>query len=498
MSGAALYSSLRCVNCHGIDGRGSSTLGVPTLVGRTADDLRSALIDPCSEGAICHPMKMPDLTQDQLTNLAAYLLELAGGSAIEDPGPPCTETSGQICTVAGTGVAGNKKAPLLMAREAYLFWPQNVTMDRFGRLIITDWNNFLLRRIEKRGCTESDCPITTIFGDGTLADECSTASQPAMARNIGNNHNITVEFDRWGNMLMAGWHMWKIKYIEVDANLDPQRVFCLFGNVRGFAGDGQPAGWNLDGMDGPVRFNLPAAAVMDGDGNFYIADQANVRIRKVPVDADDLFTTDAEAFVRSRQNNVIDTWIGGPLEEGGYARRTQPDYSDSGDGGPISEATLAVDIGFDATPQFRLALDDARKLLYIADSNNDRIRVVDLAVDPPTIDTFAGGGDDIRADGVPATEAKLHRPADVDLVPDGSGDVLITDTFNHCIRLVRFASRRIETLAGQCGEEYAGYEGDGGPALQAKLYEPGGAYLSREHVLYIADTINHRIRRVNP
>jgi hypothetical protein len=398
-------------------------------------------------------------------------------------------------------VAGNQRGAVgLKGRETYLFWPQNVVEDPQGRIIITDWNNFLLRRLETEGCdaaagTDGDCPIKTVYGNGELADECTTAGTTIMATDHGNNHNITVEFDEYGHMIMGGWHMWKIKYIEM-INGDPARVFCLFGNVRGFAGDGMAAGVNLDGMDGPVRFNLPAAAVTDLDGNFYVADQSNVRIRKVTADADDYHGPDAEQFVASRQNNIIDTWIGGPLDPGGYARRTLPDYSDSGDGGPVAEASIAFEIGFDATPQARLAFDKVRNLMYIADSNNSRIRVIDMSQDPPIIDTFAGGGDDV-GDGINALEVKLNRPADVDLIPDGSGDILITDTFNHCIRRVSYDTRMVTTLAGICGEE-GDYTGDGGDALEAKIYEPGGSYMRADGTLYIADTINHRIRRVNP
>jgi sugar lactone lactonase YvrE len=143
----------------------------------------------------------------------------------------------------------------------------------------------------------------------------------------------------------------------------------------------------------------------------------------------------------------------------------------------------------------RMAFDRDRNLLYVADSENGRIRVIDL--DTNIITTFAGGGNNLEANNVPATEAKLFRPADVDIAPDGSGDILITDSFNHCVRLVDFDTRLIHTVAGMCGPENSGYAGDGGPATQAKLYEPGGAYLSAARDVYIADTINHRVRRVN-
>src|SRR5262249_41126264 len=152
-------------------------------------------VQPCANPAStdsCHPLKIVDLSQVQADALAAFFQELAGMPGPENPGPPCDDVSGHICTIAGVGISGNLKSAHLMARQAYLFWPQNVTYDLQGRVIIVDWNNFLLRRIEKDGCMNGDCPITTILGDGTLSDVCTKPGAPAMATRIGNNHNITV------------------------------------------------------------------------------------------------------------------------------------------------------------------------------------------------------------------------------------------------------------------------------------------------------------------
>jgi len=261
-----------------------------------------------------------------------------------------------------------------------------------------------------------------------------------------------------------------------------------------------PAGWNFDGLGGPTRFNTPASAVRDRRGNWYVADQGNARIRIIRADADDLPESAPFAeWVESLRNNVVESFGGGePLSESGTSRVTRPDYSDSGDGGPISAATFRVDVGADAIPQMRLAIDVANDRLYVADTNNHRVRVIDLASDPPAIDTYAGGGTDLAAHGVDARQASLRHPRDVDLVPDGSGDLIITDTGNHCVRLVERRSQLIRTIAGVCGETSSGYEGDGGPATSAQLDEPGGSGVAADRTVYVADTQNHRVRRVNP
>lgn len=511
--GRATYQSRRCINCHGADALGKSTFpGAPRIVGRTAGDIRQVLMVPCDDPADisnCHPLKMQDLRDGEVDDLAAYLGSLAG-DALEDPGPVCDDVSGHICTIAGNGVAGSQGNGASLARRHYLYWPQNVAVDPQQRPVITDWNNYTIRRVENTGCQSitdndgnegKDCPIISLIGTGALGDTCSTESGPARAADAQMNHPVGVLYDDLipgqSNIILWGWHQWKIKYIPIDGEGKAGPMLCLWGNERGATADDLPAGYDFDGMDGPTRFNLPSSAVYDNAGNFYISDQGNLRIRIIRPDDDDDFSS-PEAFVRSHGNNIISSFAGGLIDDSGNFRRTRADYSDSGDGGPASACTFNVLSGFDAVPQFRLALDRDRNLLYVADSENGRIRVIDLNTEPPIIDTFAGGGADLAADGVDARSAMLLRPADVDVAPDGSGDVLITDSFNHCVRLVDYETRTIRTVAGVCGPDKGGYAGDGGPATQALLHEPGGSAMALDRTIYIADTLNHRVRRVNP
>ncbi len=511
-SGKSLYGARRCINCHGADGLGNPIANAPAVVGRSADALNTVLRIPCDDITVvvnCHPVKMPDLTDSQLSDLSAYLVTLQGNE-VENAGPVCDNIPGHICTVAGNGVSGNRAGNGQMARTQYLFWPQNVTLDPQGRLVITDWNNYIIRRIENSGCqtiTDSaggvgvDCPVTNLVGTGGLGDSCSTAAMPVLATNAVMNHPVGILFDDLipgeNNMILWGWHQWKIKYVPVNADGTTGELYCLFGSGRGAGPENVAAGFSVDGATGPTKFNLPSSCVYDNDMNFYISDQANERIRVVRPDGDDLYTS-AAAFVSSHQNNIITTFAGGLKDGAGLFRKTNFGYTDSGDGGPVSACTFNVLDGFDAVPQMRLAIDRDRNLLYVADSENNRIRVIDLNQNPPIIDTFAGGGDDVIANNVPATAAKLNRPADVDVAPDGSGDVLITDTFNHCVRLVDFETRMIHTVAGMPGPDFSGYAGDGGPATMAQLAEPGGAAMAVDRTVYIADTLNHRIRKVNP
>ncbi len=520
--GRSLYRNLRCANCHGADGRGTPAFpGGPILVGRTYEDLQLTLQTECENPLelSCHPLKLPELPAQSLQDIVTYLASLANDpTQMPDPGPLCDDIPGNICTIAGNGQSGNRRGDGFMARQQYLFWPQNVVVDAQNRPVITDWNNYLIRRIESEGCQETtdvqgrtgrDCPIVNVIGTSGLGDSCSTAAAPVMAKDAVMNHPVGIWFTEEGNAVLWGWHQWKIKYIPVR-NGQYGQMYCMFGNERGFSGDGMPGGFNFDGNRGPTRFNLPSSAVRDRRGNWYISDQGNLRIRIIRPDADDLPETgDPAAFVNSLRNNTIVTWAGGePRTSTGDHLRTDTLYTNSGDGGPlwtldeqgnrVNRVTFRVQFGFDAIPQLRMAIDNDRDLLYVADAENNRIRVIDLSQDPPVINTFAGGGDDITADGVDATQAKLYRPGDVDVFPDGSGDVLITDVFHHCVRVVDFETRIIRTVAGQCGVGTDGYEGDGGPAAASRLGEPGGAGVAPDGTIYIADTLNHRIRRVNP
>jgi hypothetical protein len=206
--------------------------------------------------------------------------------------------------------------------------------------------------------------------------------------------------------------------------------------VVGFSGDGGPAT--------KARFNLPLAVTVDREGNLYIADAENHRIRKVD------------------KGGTITT-IAGTGEEG---------YS--GDGGPATSAKLTYPVG--------LAFDD-RGNLYVADELS--VRMIDLS---GTITTVAGTGrgGHFSGDGGPATEAKLTAS---DVALDSKGNLFIADGDNHRVRKVDKAGI-IHTVAGS-GEK--GHSGDGGPATEAELNEPSSIDFDGEGNLFI---LCHRISEV--
>ena len=166
-----------------------------------------------------------------------------------------------------------------------------------------------------------------------------------------------------------------------------------------------------------------------------------------------------------------------------------------GDGGAATGASLSFPFG--------VAVDTAGNL-FIADRGNVRVRRVDAATG--IITTVAGNGVfGFSGDGGPATSATLDSPSGVTL--DAAGNLFIADSANQRIRRVDAgadglvtgaADETITTVAGSgpTGFGSGGFSGDGGPATSARFATPTGVALDAAGNLFIADTLNHRIRRV--
>ena len=213
------------------------------------------------------------------------------------------------------------------------------------------------------------------------------------------------------------------------------------GNGKaGFSGDGGPAT--------SASLSFPSGVAIDSDGNLYIADENNSRIRKV-------------------SSGTIMTVAGNG--KAGF----------SGDGGAATSASLCGPSG--------VAIDSAG-ILYIADTCNNRIR----RISGGTITTVAGNGNaGFSGDGVPATSSSLKGPSGVSL--DSAGDLYIADEKNSRIRKV--SSGTITTVAGN-GSDVIDNDGDG-PAASVTLYLPWRVAVDSFGNLYIAEVGSGRIRKVS-
>ena len=201
-----------------------------------------------------------------------------------------------------------------------------------------------------------------------------------------------------------------------------------------------------------VPLLLPSAVVFDAQGNLYIAETGNHVIRRI----------DPSGNITA----VAGTGVQGFSGEGGAAVSAQLDSPEG------------------------LALDGAGDL-YIADTHNHRIRKVAAAT--RIITTVAGtGAAGFSGDNGAATAAQLDLPTALAL--DAGGDLYLADSANHRIRRIDAVTGSITTVAGTGMQ---GYSGDNGPATAAVIDSPTGLAVDAAGNLYLADTHNQRIRRVD-
>ena len=276
--------------------------------------------------------------------------------------------------------------------------------------------------------------IQTVAGNGTAAfsGDNGAAATASLSEPFG------VAVDAAGNVYVADTSNHRVRKVDTSG-----MITTVAGKGTGtFSGDGGPA----------IRaaLNTPIGVAVDTAGNLYIADAFNNRIRKVST------------------TGVVTTVAGN-----GDARF-------SGDYTAATSASLSAPFG--------IAVDKAGNL-YIADTSNHRVRKVDAS---GTIATVAGNGTEgFSGDGGAATRARLNFPTGVTL--DKAGNLFITDQSNHRIRKVNTGGV-ITTVAGN-GD--AGFSGDHAAATRASLNLPIGTAVDAADTLYIADTSNHRIRRVS-
>jgi uncharacterized protein (TIGR03437 family) len=330
--------------------------------------------------------------------------------------------NGTITTVAGNGIQGGSSGDGGPAVNATIDGPLLLTVDGAANLYITDFNNRRIRRVASSGV------ITTFAGTGT----------PGVSGDGGQATAATM--DPWGLAFDATGNLYVADYGRIR-KISPNGVITtVAGTGRLYGGDGGPAT--------SAQLHQPSAVAVDGSGNVYIADD-NPVIRKVAT------------------NGIITSVAG--TGTSGY----------SGDGGPATNAQIRGSAG--------LAADNAGNV-FLAATFENRVRKVSPA---GIITNFAGNGTQgYSGDGGPATSAQLNYPSILGV--DRTGNLYISD--NGRIRRITPAGT-ITTIAGN---GTSGYSGDDGPAISAQFNGPLGIALDSNGNLFVSDSRNHRIRKIAP
>ncbi len=325
--------------------------------------------------------------------------------------------------------------------------PQDLIFLEDGTAWFSDFNNFLIRRVNEDDTVESMVGWTDpIFpGDGPI-DGIPPDGAPGDEWQLNHPTNLLVQAD--GDVLVVGWHNHKL--LTIDREDGYVKVVC--GGGAGFAGDGELAA-------NSALFRQLNDASFDEEGNLYLIDQQNERVRMIDADG------------------VINTIAGAGTV--GY----------SGDGGPALEAEFSWARGSNPNPSGGVVYHEGK--LYISDTEADVIRVMDL--ETGMIDAFAGTGDEgDDGDGGPALEAELNAPRDLEIGPDG--DLYFADTDNSKVRAIDLDSGEIRTVVGT--GELGLDEEERLPAEETRLRRPFGIAFDLDDDLYVLDSLNSRIVKV--
>jgi len=335
-----------------------------------------------------------------------------------------------IYTIAGGGTDDGRPA-LYVALET----PSRIAIDASGNVYVSEG-----QRVRKLAIVSGIMSTAAGIGSPGIIGDGGPATAAALFNPVG------IAFDRAGNLYIADSSNDRVRKVSQDGVII--KLAGKLGPVHGFDGDGGPAT--------EAELAGPQGVAVDDAGNLFIADTDNNRIRKV------------------NAAGIIDTIAGNGVA--GFA----------GDGGP---ATLA---SFNHPTD--VAVDRAGNL-YVVDTDNHRIRRISAG---GVISTLAGNGDPGRdgvgtfsGDGGPAVTAGLALPNAIAL--DASGNLYISDYFNHRIRRIDGATGIIDSVAGS---GTAGFAGDNGPATAGQLFWPSGIAVDTAGTLYIGDTQNNRVRRV--
>lgn len=400
------------------------------------------------------------------------------------------QIDGTIRTIAGNGTAGFS-GDGMPATSAQLSRPVGVAVDSVGRVVIADTGNHVVRRIEL------DSTIVKIAGTGTAG----YSGNGGLANAAQLSSPTGVAFDALGRLVIADSGNHAIRRVELD------------NTITTVAGTASPGSRGDGGLAAVAELNEPLGLAGDRAGNIAIADARNDRVRRLEsngtlvtiagaIDPADTGPTGV-ARLATPQGIHVDTEFtfvaggtSGTVEaiRNGRVTAVAGRYPHA-----IATGVLARfrDAGFGTVGG--VAYDRVAGVVYVSETSSHRIHAVSI-VDPdepakwtvaPVANAAAIAG---FGDG-PAATARFRSPSGMFL--DATARVLyIADSGNHAIRTIDLATLTVSTLVN--ASHRLGLAGDGGLARAALLFSPSAMTRCANGDLFIADTGNHRIRRVTP
>ena len=340
-------------------------------------------------------------------------------------------------------------------------FPFGIVIDPHGSIVISH-DGRAISRIDGDGAAHriSGGASKGFEGDGRPASQAMLFGPGRLA------------FDRQGNLFVPDIGNHRVRKIAYPSG----EITTVAGRGPTGSSEGSFAG---DGGAGSEAFlNRPISVAFDPSGAMYIADAGNLRVRKI--------TPGLDGIISGEPDEVIETVAG--IGKWGFSRDKKR---------AVTARITVVDIAIDSVGH-----------LFLADANNNRIRRVDK--DTGIITTVVGSGPagqlaGFSGDRKAAKRARMSSPEGI--VFDDEGNLYISDTLNHRVRMVTPGDDRIITGradeiittivgSGTIGTSGGGFEGDGGAALEARLNRPQDVAIDAEGNLIIVDGFNHRLRQV--
>jgi len=318
----------------------------------------------------------------------------------------------------------------ILSTKSEIYRPLGVFVDNYGNIYIADSYNSRIRKIDNVTKT-----ITTVAGTGAF----SYNNDNILAINADLNEPFGLYIDNNENIYIPDTLNFRVRFVNSSNGL----ISTIAGTgIQGFSGDGSSAIL--------AQLNYPSAISLDSFGNIYIADSQNNRIRKV-----------------DHITKMISTFAGSNA------------VTYQGDNIPATSALLFEPAGL---------WIDSMNNMYIADSGNWRIRFINAS--NQIITTVVGDGTlGFGPDNVLATQTKLSSPSSVAV--DLLGNIYVADTGNNRIRFVNSTTGIITTIVGNGN---GSYNGDNILFSSAFVNYPLGIFVDTKQNIYIADTLNNRIR----